>query len=206
MFNIEDYFLERYSGYPTLALGYHGCALTTAKEVLHNGKDLKDSKNDYDWLGHGKYFWESNPERAMDWAASHCKRHGGTPAVIGALIDLSNCLNLVDSEGLRRLQSAYLVAKEMSELSRHKLPENKKDKNSTYIRNRPLDCYIVNTACILHSNDPSNTPYTTVRGVFWEGEELYPNAGFNEKNHIQICVRDTKAILAYFHPRCFAKK
>ena len=36
---------------------------------------------------------------------------------------------------------------------------------------------------------------------FWEGQELYPNAGFREKNHIQICVCNPNCIKGYFLPR-----
>ena len=44
-------------------------------------------------------------------------------------------------------------------------------------------------------------PYDTVRSIFWEGNEIYPDAGFKEKNHIQICVRDAKLIKGFFIPR-----
>jgi len=40
-----------------------------------------------------------------------------------------------------------------------------------------------------------------VKGVFWEGHSLYPNAGFAEKNHIQICVCNPNCIKGYFLPR-----
>ena len=36
---------------------------------------------------------------------------------------------------------------------------------------------------------------------FWEGQKLYPNAGFREKNHIQICVCNPNCIKGYFLPR-----
>jgi len=51
-------------------------------------------------------------------------------------------------------------------------------------------------------NDQSkNEQYDSVRGVFFEGEDLYPDAGFKEKNHIQICVRNRNCIKGYFLPR-----
>ena len=37
--------------------------------------------------------------------------------------------------------------------------------------------------------------------AFWEGHSLYPNAGFAEKNHIQICVCNPNCIKGYFLPR-----
>lgn len=47
----------------------------------------------------------------------------------------------------------------------------------------------------------SGRAYDSVRGVFWEGKPLYPNAGFAEKNHIQICVCNPNCIKGYFLPR-----
>lgn len=44
-------------------------------------------------------------------------------------------------------------------------------------------------------------PYDSIRAAFWEGKELYNTAGFKEKNHIQICIRDPKCIIGYFLPR-----
>ena len=45
-------------------LGYHGCDLAVAEGVFFGDKKLLPSKNDYDWLGHGIYFWEHNALRA----------------------------------------------------------------------------------------------------------------------------------------------
>lgn len=38
-------------------------------------------------------------------------------------------------------------------------------------------------------------------GCTWEGHSLYPNAGFAEKDHIQICVCNPNCIKGYFLPR-----
>jgi hypothetical protein len=43
--------------------------------------------------------------------------------------------------------------------------------------------------------------FDSVRGVFVEGKELYPSAGFREKNHIQLCIRNPNCIKGYFHPQ-----
>jgi hypothetical protein len=47
-------------------------------------------------------------------------------------------------------------------------------------------------------SDPQSQPYSTVRALFPEGSELYPGAGFLDKTHIQICVRDPEKILGVF--------
>jgi len=48
--------------------------------------------------------------------------------------------------------------------------------------------------------------YDSVKGVFTEGEELYNNAGFKEKDHIQICIRNPNCIKGYFLPRILNNK
>ena len=37
--------------------------------------------------------------------------------------------------------------------------------------------------------------------VIVEGDELYPGAGFHDKNHIQICIRNPNCIKGFFIPR-----
>jgi hypothetical protein len=40
--------------------------------------------------------------------------------------------------------------------------------------------------------------FDSVKGIFLEGDEIYPNAGFYDKTHIQICVRSLSAIRGIF--------
>jgi hypothetical protein len=65
---------------------------------------------------------------------------------------------------------------------------------------RELDCAVIET---LHKirKDENLQMFDSVRGVFWEGRELYPNAGFREKDHIQICIRNPNCIKGFFYPR-----
>jgi hypothetical protein len=77
-------------------LGYHGCDPAFADTILSGElsiDDWKPSTNDYDWLGHGIYFWEYAPERALNWTNRPNVPGGG---VIGAIIQLGNCLDLTD--------------------------------------------------------------------------------------------------------------
>jgi hypothetical protein len=69
----------------------------------------------------------------------------------------------------------------------------------TDLLSRKLDCAVLRTLhqTRIESHEP---PFETVRAAFIEGTRLYDNAGFAEKNHIQICVRDIRCIKAYFHP------
>ena len=92
---------------PNLIIGFHGCDITTYENVLYKHEPMKPSNNDYDWLGNGIYFWEHNLERAWQWANDSAKRKSSsikTPAVIGAVINLGNCLNLFDSKNIQLLK------------------------------------------------------------------------------------------------------
>lgn len=41
-------------------------------------------------------------------------------------------------------------------------------------------------------------PFETIRALFPEGEPLYPNAGFRELTHVQLCVRNPRNVLGVF--------
>ena len=45
--------------------------------------------------------------------------------------------------------------------------------------------------------------YDSVRGIFLEGNAIYPDSGILEKTHIQICVRNPNCIKGYFAPKEF---
>jgi len=64
---------------------------------------------------------------------------------------------------------------------------------------RNLDCAVINTLCE-HYTFWFRHKYDSVRGAFWEGDELYPGAAIKEKSHIQICVRNIECIKAVFIP------
>jgi hypothetical protein len=193
-----------YSRISNLVLGFHGCDRTVGLKILHsNGTlHLEKSCNDYDWLGNGIYFWENNPGRALKFARdamiNKCLTRGEItePFVIGAVIDLGHCLNLLDSLFLMELKKTY----ELMKISGYELPVNEYRDDSGYFLKRNLDCAVIET---LHSLKKRKVerPFDSVRGVFVEGNELYPSAGFREKNHIQICIRNPNCIKGYFHPQ-----
>jgi hypothetical protein len=197
-----------YSVPPSFVLGFHGCDEAVAERIF-GGKDrLKSSANDYDWLGHGIYFWENNSVRALEYAEAvknnpqRCKEKINNPAVIGAVINLGHCLNLLDSRNLQLIKDSYDIISQASQSSSFTLPQNKAIGKDKELLLRPLDCMVVELTHLLRRKlvDEKKAAYEfdTVRGVFMEGEELYPNAGFNSRNHIQICVRNPNCIKGYF--------
>lgn len=276
-----------YSKRPNLILGFHGCDESIAEKVI-NGGCLKESTNDYDWLGHGIYFWQNSPERAMEYAKTAMGRRNSTikkPAVVGAIIDLGNCLDLLEMNHIQEVKDAYKVFEKIEikdkprnermqdgfpmlrKLDRvviemvHILRKNKENKlievenllrtislliklnyNEKY-KSIIVNCFsklldILNKDLIelfglfrskllkdlfdfikdggekdtiikeiddivnqLRTLVTKSAPYDSVRSFFLEGSELYPDAGFREKNHIQICVCNQNCIKGFFMPR-----
>jgi hypothetical protein len=161
--------------------------------VVAGKQQLKKSNNSYDWLGNGIYFWENSPARAFDFAEDlkkYSKKRTQkieTPSVLGAIIDLKHCLDLTEFKNLQILKSGYETLKEMLGTQGLALPENKDIGESKDLLMRHLDCAVIET---IHENNEDNNRYDSVRGMFIEGGFPYPGAGFKEKNHIQICIRN----------------
>jgi hypothetical protein len=197
-----------YKSLPSFVLGFHGCDRAVAEKIISTQNEyLKQSENNYDWLGHGIYFWENDPQRALQYAI-HLKtfpRRSGAditnPAVIGAIINLGRCLNLIEADSLQILKDSYERLCLLHKESGLPLPENKNPfSEEKDLLLRRLDCAVVEMTHA-YCKEKGWEPFDTVRGVFWEGNELYKNAGFREKNHIQICVRNHDCIKGFFHPR-----
>lgn len=154
-----------YSSRPALTYGFHGCDKSLLDDIILGKTTLKPSKNPYDWLGNGMYFWDNNPSRAFDYA---------------------NTLKAHPKRAKRPITEP--------------LPQNTSGGSKEDLLHRELDCFVIQS---LHQYRLKRglRPYDSVRGVFWEGKLLYPDAGFREKNHIQICICNPNCIKAYFRPR-----
>ncbi len=193
-----------YSKQTGLLLGFHGCDQSVSEKVISGKINLVQSNNEYDWLGHGIYFWENSPSRALQFA-NHLKNNPQKkhnliekPTAIGAVLNLGLCLDLLDYSNLQLLKIAYELL-EISENNSH-LPSNKFIGTDNDLMLRNLDCAVIESLHKLRTQN-NQEPFDSVRGVFWEGKELYPNAGFREKDHIQICIRNPNCIKGYFLPR-----
>lgn len=198
----EDYRIyERRTSY---VLGFHGCDKETAEKLLENDTPtFKPSLKDYDLLGGGMYFWENDPVRAWEFIKEVKAREPKcikNPTVIGAVIDLGYCLNLVERKYTDIVKDAYDDYKKLIEEDGMEMPTNKSafpgDKDRVL---RKLDRAVIE---FLHKSIAKNQlrPFDTVRCIFPEGEELYEGAGFHKKTHIQISVRNPEMIKGYFRP------
>lgn len=188
---------------PAFVLGYHGCDRQIGEDVLSGGKPLRASNNDYDWLGTGIYFWENSSSRALAWATAAQKNPKlsaskiDNPFVVGAIIDLENCLDLLEAESIRIVASAHNRLCDACREAGVAVPENRSTAGHMTLRH--LDCAVINFAHSLR-DEAGSTPFDSVRAAFFEGESLYPGAGFQKQTHIQICVRSPKSIIGYFRP------
>ncbi len=179
-----------------LVLGYHGCDEAVGESLLR-GDAFTPSENSWDWLGHGIYFWESNPKRGFDFAtelSSSKYKHAKvkTPFVVGAVINLGLCLDLTSKAGIDFVRTAHAALKAVYLAAGATLPSNEPS-----LLRRDLDCEVVEH---LHRTRIAGgaAAADTVRGVFVEGGPAYEGAGFNEKTHIQIAVRNPECIKGVF--------
>ncbi len=189
-----------YSVLPSYSLGFHGCDEHVAERIFSGMAHLTRSRNDFDWLGEGIYFWENSPARALQYAIElqdRPRKNGPqikTPAVVGAVIELGHCLNLLDAEFLALLRESYDDLTTLYETSGVPPLVNSGD-----LLRRPLDCAVIN---FTHQArvDKKLRPFDTVRAAFAEGGDLYPGSGVSAKHHIQLCVRRRSCIKGYFRP------
>jgi hypothetical protein len=176
-------------------LGYHGCDRGVGERLLA-GEPFKQSENDYDWLGPGVYFWENNWQRGLAFAREHMKRKGShvkDPFVIGAVIDLGVCLDLTTELSINLVRVAHDYLLKDLEKSNAPIPINSDDR----LRHN-LDCAVIKRVHRLCASTKELGAIQTVKGVFVEGKEAYPGAGFHEKTHIQIAVCDPDCIKGVF--------
>ena len=169
--------------------------------MLSGKTTLRPSRNAYDWLGDGVYFWEHSPRRALEWAKSCVDNPGKTkgkikePFVLGAIINLGICLNLTDISNMQILQTSFRILQAFCKKYHLKMPENTE-------KNRKLDCRVINLAAEL-SIRLGYGDFDTVRGAFIEGEPIYDGAKIFDETHIQVCVRNPDCISGYFLPTNF---
>lgn len=180
-------------------LGYHGCEVSTAREAIQGRIEFLKSETSYDWLGPGSYFWESDPLRALEWAQA---RGYAEPAVIGAVIDLRNCLDLLNREDIELVRLAHESFMKARQKAGLPMPENKPARSG---RSEDRVIRLLDCAVLRHLHEiierAELEPYDTVRAMFREGGELYEGSGFHEQTHTQVAVRTPECVLGLFWPR-----
>lgn len=199
---------------PNLIIGFHGCEAEIRDMLLQQPNYYKISQKPFDWLGHGLYFWENNYDRALQWA-NEKKLRGSInhPAVVGAVLHLGYCCDLLDQRYIKLLANYFAMMKGRYDVLGKVLPENKnlpqdhhKDK---VLRHR--DCSAIE---FMHSQIFNKVKedlkikgftdykiFDSTRSVFTEGGPAFEGAGLFEKSHIQICIRNPNCIQGFFMPK-----
>jgi hypothetical protein len=178
----------------SFVLAYHGCDRELGESLLSGAKSFKPSDNDYDWLGPGVYFWESNPHRALEFAHEKRMRVSGIrrPFVVGAVIDLGLCLDLTTKNSIEILRDTHRSLLGTISPTGGPLPVNGPENWW-----RRLDCAVIRFLHLIRQSQASES-IDTVRGIFTEGKPIYSGSAFLEKTHVQIAVVDPECIKAVF--------
>jgi hypothetical protein len=185
-----------------LLLACHGCDATTRDDlVMRRLLKLEHSQNEYDWLGPGSYFFESDPQRAMSFARAsaghperlYTKRPIATPAVVGAVICVTSCLDMATQVGLDEFADV------LEHLRQTNTPIAQNDTVNPLLRRLNNQVF---TSLHALRHDLEYERYQMVRGAFVQGAALGDaNSGFNRDNHIQLAVRDPDAVVSWFVPK-----
>lgn len=168
---------------PIIVTGYHGTTWAVAEQIIAN--DFVPSVNDWDWLGHGIYFWQDAPVRAYRWAEDRIRAGGSkdSPVVVAAKIRLDHFIDLLDQQGMTVLQNfASNYQRE------HASPKRANRRGS----NR-LDCAVFNfTTSMLSWLGVEVAGY---RASCVEGAALTPGSPIFDLSHVQLVVVNREAIL-----------
>lgn len=180
--------------YDRTVVAFHGTSAATAAKLVA-GATFGQSENDDDWLGHGVYFWEYAPQQAWWWAE---RRYGANAAVVGALVRLGDCIDLLDPSNAKLLRIAHdqLVAT-MKDAGKA-LPKNA---NTHKYR----DCAVFNylyeklrgEGFAVESCRAVFVPLVPKKGL----PRLWERSGVLDGAHIQLCVREANNILAVWSVR-----
>jgi hypothetical protein len=178
--------------YDRTLVAFHGTRRFTARKLVA-GESFGVSENDDDWLGHGVYFWEFAPQQAWWWAR---RRYGDDAAVVGSLVRLGRCLDLLDPSNTASLRRAREDLERTLHATGRKVPSNAN--NHKY-----LDCAVFNW---LFEHLEGGGPIDSCRAVFVPLQagrmpRLWTRSGVFDGAHVQLSVREPRNILAVWPVR-----
>jgi len=107
-----------------LVTAYHGCDMSTRDQLLRGLTEPLISKNPYDWLGNGFYFFQGDPDRALKFAQNAkadtktplTRQPIVTPAVIGAVLDVDRWLDFGTQAGIAEFSNAIATLGKKGEI------------------------------------------------------------------------------------------
>lgn len=186
--------------------GFHGTTMERAEQILRAG--FEQSKNDWDWLGKGAYFFEDAPSIARDWSEQMVERLdkkgiAAKPAVVSATLNLEGCIDLLDNELVASMKlCADRLASGGALKTQHGLRLRSAESRSFVIadyamplashRYNAADCQVINALWGFLRDDGFSA--TSVRAPFVLGKQLYSNSFFFHETHVQIAVIERSII------------
>lgn len=182
--------MPHFEDYHRTVIGYHGTRRSLALGVVQGLAPLDSSRNPGAWLGHGAYFWEYAPQQAWLWAEAvrRSQRRDDETAVLGCMIRLGNCFDLLDPENVKDLRDLHRRFLDAEEIAGRRPPVNVRSEKRL---NRAVFEFAYATF------EEEGHAVDTCRAVFvptgrdrpWRG------SGINPRAHIQIVVRNPANIL-----------
>jgi hypothetical protein len=165
--------MARFEDYHRTVVGYHGTGLTAALRIVNRVEGFRWTRRDYDWLGHGIYFWEYAPEQALNFAkirqeqfkrkknptAEDTRRANEPLAVVACMIRLGFCLDLLETENEEYLLDIFAEYQESMRLVGEEPPKNTR-------KYRNLDCDVFEYAYKVIKDSDHNAVVDTARGVY----------------------------------------
>ena len=205
--------MTQFDDYHRTVIGYHGTGLAAALRIITRVAPFRPSRRDFDWLGRGVYFWEYAPQQALRFARIRQRQYQKKPnktaevirrateplAVVGCMIRLGNCFDLLEPDNVEYLQQIFVEYKKDMELLGMALPRNTR-------KYRKLDCAVFEyTYKFIHADMP-NHPIDTARAVYVPtgGERrVWERSWISRDAHIQLCVRNPVHLLGTWlhHPQ-----
>lgn len=173
---------------------YHVTEQTNGTSILATG--FNRSRNSYDWLGYGIYFYQEAPKFAIHWATKERVEGAFTdPCLLGIDIEYRGFLDLLDYGQIDILRAVYdgLSKKAGKRFSKIK------SKQKPFIVGGPpsghaLDRYVIEAAARLLQKQ--GIAIRAVRAVFLSGQPIYDKSHLTDREHIQIAVRDPSLLSA----------
>lgn len=174
--------------YNRTIIGYHGTTAEVAEKLV-DGEPFSPSDNVDDWFGTGIYFWEYAPKQAWWWATKFKKKRH--PAVVGAIIRLGHCLDLLDPVNVATMKQFHDETLVKWRAAKSEIPKNGN-------QHKNLDCALFNLFY------DQSAGIETARAVYVPTEaakRVWPRSWIYNEAHIQICVRKPENILAVWRVR-----
>lgn len=203
-----------------VVLAYHGCDISIRDRLVRGEITPHISRNPYDWLGDGLYFFEGDHQRARKLAeAAHARPEHllsrqpiATPAVVGAVLEVDRWFDLTTQIGIQNFTNASSAVISAHEQKGKEIPVNQAAfPGDEDLLHRAFDkavCDMVDKFRALVFDQAlaqgdadriiASAPYQAARGAFEQGKLIAEGSSIHTDTHIQIAVRDLRCIKGWF--------